>query len=828
MKVGFSGILAAVLMVGSLASAANKVWTGAVNANWNTAGNWIPNGVPGGSDLEVFGPAGGTCVVDVARWNGSLPNGGLLFTNAPFTLSVPTASPQTPFDIGSQGIRLEFPGEVTFALVYYLYLEGSQTWFVTNSATLTITNSGNLAWYNPTTKTGQGLAQLRGSGVGGSPGALAVNEGTFLVNVSGGSGVALTSLTCAAGATFSLTENPSGNPFRIRNLSDCTFAGTLSGATAAADYNAFKKDGWGALKFSGQGRYSNTGNIYLKGGPLVLDYTGSGNFGVNKITDAVTLYVDNGVIELDGADDGAVSETLGSLVFGAKNCTAEGGMAGITIVPGSQPTTVTFPNGTVWYDSSSGGGGNELGGMCRFKGVDGTANRVMLASANVANNSILGGFAHVVQGSTVDFAAYYHTGSGGRTGVCQLAESGRPTAFAAGNNTLLTAGHTDLSGATTTYSLKVKGSQTINLGGGTNTLDSGGIIQTGSAGDSTVISNGTLSVGQVKSGGYTTGHLFVHADRDVTLDCTVTGLHASNGGVAKSGAGKLTLPATATLNRYAIRFYEGSVDYEINQDCLLYGSGGGYGPASGVISNAGTLTKGGANTMTIQNSEVCCGTINVNGGVLAAAVDGGYALTRLRVLGAGGSNGQINVASGAKLWYPKDETWTATDFGGSGTMTMNSAVTGLGTPYTLTGAGGVWGPGSTGIAGLLTVQGTLAWASNGTTRSALEIHIVNTDTNAGTGYDRLVVTGKVFGLSTNITPNKSAVDLVVKVASNLRGIDANTYTILTAATNFAGLAFNNVVWDTPMSTGTVNYLNGSITLTNVKVLLKTGTMFMVR
>ena len=95
-------------------------------------------------------------------------------------------------------------------------------------------------------------------------------------------------------------------------------------------------------------------------------------------------------------------------------------------------------------------------------------------------------------------------------------------------------------------------------------------------------------------------------------------------------------------------------------------------------------------------------------------------------------------------------------------------------------------------------------------------------------YGQLVVTGKVFGLSTNITPYKSAADLVVKVASTLRGIDANTYTILTAATNFAGLAFNNVVWDTPMSTGTVNYLNGSITLTNVKVLLKTGTIFMLR
>jgi len=801
-------LMAMVLLTGSLAPAATNYWTGAVNTNWSNTGNWSLGAVPGANDLQVFGPAGGQCYVDFPKWNGSLLGGGLLFTNAPFTFSVLTSSPQTPFDVGSQGVNLVYPGAVTIALAYTMYMEGNQPWYVTNGATLTFTNSGSMSCSGPITKTGTGSVQLRGSGIGGFPAALAVNEGTFLINISGGSAITLTSLTCNAGATFSLTENPSGNPFKLRNFSDCIFSGTLTGATAAADYNAFKKDGWGALKFLGAGQCTKSGTLYLRGGPLVLDYTGGGNYGVNKFTDNATFNVDNGVIELDGANDGAVSETLGSLVFGAPNPTPEGGLAGVTIVPGSQPTTVTFANTTAYHS----GNNNTRGGMCRFKGVDGVNNRAMFSNTALANNSILGGFAHVVNGSTVDFAAYYHTGSGGLTGVCQLAESGRSTAFAAANNVLLVAGSTTLSPGSICCSLKINGSQNINLSGGIWTNNSGGIIQTGSGTDSSVISNGTLCVGTL---GGASGSLFVHADKDLTLDCAVTGLETANGGISKSGAGKLKLTTNVIMNvaTYRVRFYEGSLDYNINSDCNLYGSGGGYGPGSTAINNTGTLTKGDTNAMTIDSTEVCCGTVNINGGVLKVAVDGGYSMSRLRVGGAGGTDGQINIASGAKLWYLQNDTWNATDVGGSGTVVFASVADGTGTKYTLTTAGGIWASGGLGSAGMLSVSGNVAWARNGTTNAVLNIDITGTNGVAGTDNDQLKVSGTLTGL--NATPANATADLVVNAVPG-RGYRSITNTIVSApAQNFSGTSFRTVMWLPSGMTGTVNYLNGSITLTNV-------------
>jgi len=815
-------LMAMVLLTGSLAPAVTNYWTGAVNTNWSNTGNWSLGAVPGPNDLQVFGPAGGQCYVDVAKWNGSLPGGGLLFTNAPFTLSVLTSSPQTPFDIGSQGIRLEYPGEVTLALGYWLYFDNSQTWFVTNGATLTITNSGSLVWGAPTAKTGQGLVQLRGSGIGANPGALAVNEGTFLINISSGSGMTLTSLTCNAGATFSITENPSGTPFKLRNLSDCVFSGTYTGATQVSDYNGFKKDGWGALRFTGQGQWANSGSIWLKGGTLALDYSGFGNYGVNKFTDGSIYFLDNGVLELDGANDGPVAETVGKFYFGAPSCTQEGGLFGTTIIPGTQPTTLTItaPGLNTYYPGDN---SNCRGGMWRFKGVDGVSNRVMF-TANIANNGIMGGFAHVVQGSSVDFAAYYHTGSGGLTGVCQLSESSpsRSTTFAATNNVLLGSGSTTLSPGAICCSLKIKGSQNIDLSGGNWTNNSGGIIQTGSAGDSSVISNGTLTVGALP---YGIGSLFVHADKDLTLDCAINGLDSGQGGISKSGAGKLTLPSTATLSKYIVRFYEGSLDYEINQACSLYGSGDGYGPASPAIANTGTLTKGDANTMTIDASEVCCGTVNINGGVLKVNTDGGYALTRLRVGGAGGTDGQINIASGAKLWCLQNATWNATDIGGNGTLVFASTLAGTGTVYALTAPGGTWTPGGLCSAGLLSVSGNVAWARNGTTTAVLDIDIAGTGNTVGTDYDQLNISGALTGL--NATPTNSAADLVVHANKNL-GISQYTYTIVNApAQNFSNTSFRTVTWLPAGATGVVNYANGFISLTSVKTPV-VGTELIVR
>ena len=52
--VGFLVLFGAGFLVWNVAYGANKVWTGAVDNNWNNANNWSPSGVPGSGDIAIF------------------------------------------------------------------------------------------------------------------------------------------------------------------------------------------------------------------------------------------------------------------------------------------------------------------------------------------------------------------------------------------------------------------------------------------------------------------------------------------------------------------------------------------------------------------------------------------------------------------------------------------------------------------------------------------------------------------------------------------------------------------------------------------------------
>ena len=792
--------------------AATKEWSnGAGDYKWSTGGNWSPAGAPGIADDAVFGMVSAVCTVDT----GTIYVKGLQFTNNSFFIDQPTY-----LHIQGDGITQSVPGTVTVLSRHYLYSDADQTWFMTNGATFTVTNSvgspGNPYLSNRVRKTGQGTVQLLGDkwSNGGNLG-LAIDEGLFLINVSLG-GCTLTGLTSMAGAEFRVMQT---RRFILRGDFDSDFAGLLSGAFSSASfYERFWKWGWGALAFRGQGSYSNSGGIWFKGGRMVLDYTGTGNYSVNKYTDSASLIMCNGVLELDGASDGPVAETVGTLSMGATyDTTMEGGLATIRIVPGTQNTTLTFANTAVLYVNAN----NNEGCILRFLGVDGTASRVMFGGAGVANNGILGGYGICSEG-TPDYAAYNHAGGG----VSKLSEAGRPTAFSANNNVLLTSGTTSLPGGNACHSLKIKGSQRIDLAGGTWTNNSGGILQTGAAGDTSIISNGTITVGQVKAGGYVTGHLFVYADKDLTLDnCNVNGLDATVGGISKAGPGKLTLTPSVTVSQNKVRWYEGSLDLLLNTNVNLYASGEGYGPNSTLISNTGTLTvvKSGPYTTTV-GTILCVGGINLDGGVFTFAADSGsgYVFPSL-VMNAGATNAWLSLTNNARFWYIKSLAVSNTDFRGSGFITMNTASNGSGTVRTLTSGSGKWTPGD------LTVQGNLVWTNSGSRLSTFKVDITGPGTAPGVDYGRLTVTGgSVSGLQA--TPANSTVDLYVEMKKSLAdSCINNTYIVLTnAGTAFGSLRFHDVVWVTPKSTGTVNYLNGAITLTNVKVQVERGSIFLIR
>ena len=195
----------------------------------------------------------------------------------------------------------------------------------------------------------------------------------------------------------------------------------------------------------------------------------------------------------------------------------------------------------------------------------------------------------------------------------------------------------------------------------------------------------------------------------MTVDCAVNGLDATDGGICKAGPGKLTLGRNVTLNRPMIRWFEGSLDSRIQANLLMVGSGGGYGPNSTVISNRGTLSllPGVAYTTTLYTA-LCASRINLDGAVFTYQTAAQNYDSPALYLSDGTNNGVLNLTNSGKFWWPNNWTPIATDVRGSGTVVMNSKVDGSGTPYTLTTPGGIWKP------SLLTVQGTLTWASNGT------------------------------------------------------------------------------------------------------------------
>ena len=821
--VGLFLLAALAVMPDTMAWAGVKEWSnGSGDCKWASAANWSPSGAPGLNDNAVFGQVSGVCTVFTAAVSAK----GILFTNASFTLN-----PLYDVSIYADGICMTTNGTALIKMgTAYLRQKTDWTLYVTNGAVVDITNNYRISFgeggagASAVRKTGGGTFMIDGGmfGFNSQFFSLAVEEGRFVAtNITSMSAV-FTSLTVNAGAEFACYAGVS-QPLVLNNNADCTFAGTVSGAllasgTPPAASGGFRKYQWGAVKVLGQARCFDSANVWLKGGSLVLDYTGTGNFGVNKLADSQSFFTGNSVLELDGASDGAVSETNGTLIIGPTPSYGQnGGLGTILIKPGAQPTTLTFIlNTTTVFAGGS-------GGFLRFLGVDGTSNRVLFGGSGVAPSVILGGFA-VFPDGTPDYAAYYHTGSGGVTGVVKLAEAGRPTAFAATKNVLLTSGSTNLSSATA-HSLKIKGSQNINLAGTALTLESGGLLQTGSAGDASVISNGTITVGQIKSG-YNMGHLFVYTDKDLALDCAVNGLDATSGGLQKAGSRKLTLTRNVSLNRPVIRWFEGSLDCFMPTNLSLYASGDGFGPNSTVISNTGTLTlsPGGNFTSTLYTA-LCAGRINVDGGTLAIGADTAIDWPLL-FLANGTSNGVLSLSNSAKVWYPKNATLTAGNVGGSGTITMNSLVGGGGTVYTLTSAGGAWQPGAP--VGTLSVTGALAWAANGSQLSRLEIDVTGrANAVAGVDYDQLNVSGAVTGLNAN--PPSATVDLVVSVANNVGNMAGKTYTIVNApAQNFTNTYFHSVTWAPPGSTGTVTGVNGAIIVTNLKGPATSGTIVYFR
>ncbi len=195
-----------------------------------------------------------------------------------------------------------------------------------------------------------------------------------------------------------------------------------------------------------------------------------------------------------------------------------------------------------------------------------------------------------------------------------------------------------------------------------------------------------------------------------------TGTYNLTGGLSISGSGARVLNGpTFTINNLSLP--GGSLDVQAgtlnltgaastSAGATLLVSGGTF-TATGTLANAGTFTKSSAGTTTIAAAFSNAGTVNANAGVLDFT--GGYVQSAGQVmLGGGALAGNLTLNGGT--------------LGGAGTLTGN-----------LVNTSGIVAPGNS--PGLLTVAGDYTQGAGG------QLNIELGGTVAGTGYDRLAVTG---------------------------------------------------------------------------------------
>lgn len=259
------------------ALAADKVWTGAVDGNFTTGGNWI-GGTPGSTDRALYDVgAGGTSANSSV--NASININSILLQNGYAGVVTNQASSTITFatsiSVSTGGFRNS--GVLTGAGAFnvsggFAVLGGTSNY----TGATTISGSGTLA-----ASSASGLSPNSAFAVGGG--------GTLILN---GVSNTIGSLADVAGSGGQITNISAGGPAATLttggNNTSTSFAGTINDGSAAL---GLIKVGTGTMVLAGANGYS--GGTTISGGTIQV--TNANSVG----TGAVTL--NSGTFKLDGS-----------------------------------------------------------------------------------------------------------------------------------------------------------------------------------------------------------------------------------------------------------------------------------------------------------------------------------------------------------------------------------------------------------------------------------------------------------------------------------------------------------------------------------------------
>jgi autotransporter-associated beta strand protein len=827
-RLGRATELVVILATGSALSlggeaAAQSVWDGGgANADWNTANNWNPDGVPAAGTDPTVGGAGGananpTISANTSAYGVTTISGGTVTANAILNSTSVVVSGTGTLTIGATG-----------GVTGNLQLDATGT--LTNNGTLTgalVINAGNAtnagAVTGTTTVNGGSLTLAAGSNLANGQ-TLTINGGTVNVNadetVGGLSGT---------GGTLAFSA---GNGLTVNQSATTTFAGAIAGTTTLNDAYLVK-DGTGSLTLGGSNTTTGGGRVHLLDGTLVLQ-------GGNAIADNNVLETTSGTVDLqaDETVGSLLGQTTGTIQLNANTLTVAG-------TPGAaSAVTLGTIAGTGGVTVDATGFVQEFGTALTYTGATTvTAGTFQLGASNIIANAsdvTVNGGTLALQGfsDTVDSVSLQSgsiTGTGTLTSASDFdVRSGSVAAVLGGSVGLdkTTGGTVTLSGANT-YT-------------GTTTVSDGTLEVTGSiAGDVTVDGDGRLRIGNSGAIGgtiTTTGSTVSYADgvneasplviSSADTDLEVLGADAAeqSGAISESGGsfgfekvgtGTLTISGTnshtgltsvvagtlnlangaaitdtagvataagATLGLLAdetVGFVQGTGGTVALGANTLTINGDGDGATGetfsygGAIDGTGGVTKTGTDTQELTGTNGFTGTLDVGGTAGGVAVTGAGTLATTAITTGGNATlttdgGALNtnaaISNGGTLALVSGGDETVDSVNGAGAITLSS-----GSVLTLDAGASAIAGGISGAGGL-TVTGTSV-----TTLSAANTYTGTTTLTAGTlnldGGAAIVDTGAV--VVNGGTLNVNGAETIGSLAGSGGSVElgANTLTI---------------------------------------------------
>ncbi|HET6471914.1 MAG TPA: autotransporter-associated beta strand repeat-containing protein, partial [Pseudomonadales bacterium] len=520
------------------------------------------------------------------------------------------------------------------------------------------------------TKAGTGTLTL--SGANSFTGATTINGG--VLRASGGAAIADTSqvsLANTAGVALDVTSNETignltgggaaggnvtlnGNTLTVNEAGSTTYSGIASGT------GGITKQGTGTLTLSGANTY--TGTTTVTAGSLALGAN-------NVLANGSSLVVNGGTLAL-----GTRSDTVAGVQLQSGSITSSSGVLTSTSNYDLQSGSVSAILGGAVALNKSTGGTVVLSGANTYTGATNVnAGTLQLGAANrVPNTSAL----TVASGATFDLNNFAETigsiaGPGNITlgsAILTTGNDGTSTTFSGsisgtGGVTKTGAGTTTLSG-TNTYT----GATTISAGvlrasGGNAIADTSAVTLANTAGAALDLT-GNETIGNLSGGGAAGGNVTLNGNTLTVNEAgstTYSGIASGTGGIAKQGAGTLTLSGTNT--------YTGATT--VGAGTVALGANNVLANGSSVVVNGGTLSIANRSD-TVAGVQLQSGSITGTSGVLTSTSN--FDLQSGTAGAILGGAVALNKSTGGTVVLSGANTYTGATNVNAGTLQLGAAA----------------------------------------------------------------------------------------------------------------------------------------------------------